>query len=217
MRYCNQSALNVLTSLTSSTIIHNVQLMHEAGLATVGYFYADFRDQAKHTTRGLLSSLLLQLCIQSDRFCGILSSLYSENDRGLIQPSDDALTYCLKEMLTLPDHGPFYIIVDALDEYPNSYGFPSPREQALEVVKVLVDLELPHLHLCITSRPEVDIRTALGPSATYFVSLHDETGQNKDIADYIEAIVNSDASMRVWPEEYKRLVIKTLTENGGGM
>jgi len=120
-------------------------------------------------------------------------------------------------MLAIPGEGPLYIIVDALDEYPNSHDYPSPREQALEVMKNLVDLNLPHLHLCVTSRPEIDIRMALAPLATYSVCLHDEVGQNKDIADYIEDIVHTDAIMREWPKEYKRLVIDTLAQNGGGM
>jgi hypothetical protein len=209
---------DVLTLLTtSSTIIHNVQLMQKAGLATIGYLYADFHDPAKHSTRGLLSSLLIQLCIQSDKFCKILDSLYSEHDRGLLQPIDDALIDCLTEMFKLPGHGPFYIIVDALDEYSNSLGFPSPREQALEVVKTLVGFNLPHLHFCVTSRPEMDIRVALAPSAKYSVSLHDQIGQNKDIANYVEAIVQSDTIMRHWSEEVKRFVINTLVEKAGGM
>jgi len=193
--------------------------MREAGLAIVGYFYADFRDPSKHSTRGLLSSLLIQLCIQSDDLCEILHSLYLEHDHGLHQPSDDVLRGCLKEMLAVPIQGSlaFYIIVDALDEYPNFHGFPSPREQALEVVKDLVDLRLPHLHFCITSRPEMDIRAALAHSLTYCVSIHDQIGQNKDIADYVKAVVQSDLMMREWPEEDKRLVIDTLTKNAGGM
>jgi len=190
--------------------------MREAGLAIVGYFYADFRDPAKHSARGLLSSLLIQLCIQSDDLCEILHSLYLKHDHGLHQPSDNVLRGCLKEMLAVQVQGPFYIIIDALDEYPNFHGFPSPREQALEVVKDLVDLRLPHLHFCITSRPEVDIRAALAHSATC-VSIHDQIGQNKDIADYVKAIVQSDLTMREWPEEDKRLVIDTLTKNAGGM
>jgi len=191
--------------------------MREAGLATVGYFYADFRDPAKHSARGLLSSLLIQLCIQSDELCEILHSLYLKHDHGLHQPSDDALRGCLKEMLAVPVQGPFYIIIDALDEHPNFHGLPSPREQALEVVKDLVDLGLPHLRFCITSRPEMDIKAALAHLATHCVSLHEQIGQNKDIADYVKAIVHSDSTMRVWPEEDKRLVIDTLTENAGGM
>jgi hypothetical protein len=219
MRYRGNAPLRILTTTTSSTIIKYAQHMREAGLATVGYFYIDFRDPAKHGARGLLASLLIQLCVQSDGFCEILSSLYSDHDHGLQQPSDDALARCLKDMLELPGQSPFYIIIDGVDECPNSHGLPSPREQVLKVVKDLIDLNLPHLHICIASRPEIDIRVALAPLATYCVSLHDENGQNEDIAEYIKSVVYSDATMREWPEddEVLPLVVSTLTQNGGGM
>jgi hypothetical protein len=49
------------------------------------------------------------------------------------------------------------------------------------------------------------------------VSLHDETGQKKDIIDYVGSIVHSDRRMRRWREEDKNLVIKTLSEKANGM
>jgi hypothetical protein len=64
---------------------------------------------------------------------------------------------CLKEMLTLPLQGPTYIILDALDECPNNSGIPSPRKEVLQLINELVDLRLPNLHICATSRPEIDI------------------------------------------------------------
>jgi hypothetical protein len=81
------------------------------------------------------------------------------------------------------DHGqvPIYLIMDALDECPNDSGIPSSREKVLELVKELVELRHPNLRLCITSRPEFDIRTTLQPLATQQLSLHDESGQKQDI------------------------------------
>src|SRR5487761_1100161 len=114
--------------------------MRNTGLATVGYFYVDFRERAKQEVRGLLSTLLTQLSTQSDRFCHILSSLHASHERGLEQPCESALAMCLKEMLEDPKQAPVLIVVDASDECPNSEGFPTPREQALEIVKELVEL-----------------------------------------------------------------------------
>jgi hypothetical protein len=62
-----------------------------------------------------------------------------------------------EKMLEFPGQGPIYIIVDALDECPNSSGLPSPRDQVLDILQEIVDLHLPYLHFCITSRPEMDI------------------------------------------------------------
>ena len=124
---------------------------------------------------------------------------------------------CLKEMVTLPDQLPVYIIIDALDECPDSSGMPSPREQVLDFLQDLVGLSLPNLHICVTSRPEVDIRTALEPLTSCQVSLHNQSGQKKDIVEYVTSIVHSDSKMRRWRDEDKTLVIKTLSERADGM
>ena len=209
--------LGALNLVISSTIVEEVRDVCQTGLATLAFFYFDFRDVTKQDVRSLLSSLLVQLSNISDNFCQILDKLYSAHGRGSQQPSEDALVKCLKDMLTLPGQGEIYIVVDALDECPNSPGCPTPREDALRIVQALIDLRLPHVHFCITSRPEVDIRDALEALAVYNVSLHEQTGQNRDIIDYIKSMVCSDPKMRRWREEDKQLVINTLTEKAGGM
>jgi hypothetical protein len=141
----------------------------------MAYFYFDFRDLDKQSRSDLLRSLLIQLSARSDPFCDVLSQLYKEHDDGTRQPSDNALVHCLKDMIMLPDQGPIYLIMDALDECPNTSGIPSAREQVLELVKELVSLRLPRLHICVTSRPEVDIRNALERLAFISVSLHNES------------------------------------------
>ena len=185
----------------------------------MAYFYFDFRDVNKRSRRNLLPSLLLQLSARSDPFCDILSRLYKAHDDGARQPSDRALMRCLQDMLTLPDQGPIYLILDALDECPNTSGVPSFREQVLDFVNELVDLRLPRLHICVTSRPEVDIKDALESVASHSVSLHDESGQQKDIAAYVESVVHSNSSraIRRWRDDDKELVIKTLSERADGM
>ena len=122
-------------------------------------------------------------------------------------------------MLRLLAQGQIFIILDALDECPESSGIPSPRDEVLQLVKELVDLRLHGLYICATSRPEVDIRAVLQPLAFRSVSLHDEIGQKTDIADYIRNVVNSSpsAAMRRWRAEDKNLVIETLTERADGM
>jgi hypothetical protein len=129
----------------------------------MAYFYFDFRDLDKQNRRNLLPSLLIQLASQSRPCCDVLSRLYSTYDSGNRKPGDSAMTQCLKDMLALPHSQPIYIILDALDGCPNWPGIPLPREQVLSLVKELVDLQLPHLYICVTSRPEFDIRATLTP------------------------------------------------------
>ncbi|KAF8265681.1 ankyrin repeat-containing domain protein [Lactarius quietus] len=122
-------------------------------------------------------------------------------------------------MLRLPGQGPIFLVLDALDECPDSSGIPSPRDEVLQLVKELVDLHLQDLHICATSRPEVDIRAVLEPLAFRSVSLHDESGQKTDIAHYVRTIVNMSPSMAMkrWRDDDKNLVIETLTERADGM
>ena len=124
---------------------------------------------------------------------------------------------CLKEMLAVEAHGPTYIIIDALDECPITSTIPSPREEVLELVEELVGLHLPNVHICVTSRPEHDIQAVLKRLTPCPVSLHDESGQQQDITDYVTSIVRSDRRMSRWREEDKDLVIKTLSEKADGM
>ena len=124
---------------------------------------------------------------------------------------------CLKEMLAVEAQGPTYIIIDALDECPITSAIPSPREEVLELVEELVGLHLPNVHICVTSRPEHDIQAVLKRLTLCPVSLHDESGQQQDITDYVTSIVRSDRRMSRWREEDKDLVIKTLSEKADGM
>jgi hypothetical protein len=204
-------------TLTSSNIVEHLGVMRASGLASVLYFYFDFNDIKKQSRRALLSSLLVQLGAQSDPFCDILSSLYLSHDNGERQPSDDCLMQCLTTMLSLEGQGTIYIIMDALDECPNKPGMPSPREEILKVIEELVGLCLPNLRLCITSRPEADIRNALEPLTSHPVSLHEECGQREDIIDYIKSVVRSDPGMLRWKDKEKNLVIYTLSEKADGM
>ena len=191
--------------------------LRDAGRASLAYFYFDFRDADKQKLHNLLPSLLIQLSARSDPCHDALSQLYAAHDRGEQKASDRAMVECLKEMLTLEARGPTYIIMDALDECPITSTIPSPREEVLELVEELVGLHLPNLHICVTSRPEHDIQLTLERLTERPVSLHDESGQQEDIANYVTSFVHSNQRMQRWRDEDKNLVIKTLSEKADGM
>jgi len=201
----------------SSSIVQRVESLRDTGLALIAYFYCDFRDRKKQEVTGLLTSLVMQLSAKSDPCYNLLSTLYSEYDGGSRRPDDDTLLGCLKKMLKFEGQPTVYIIIDALDECPTDSGVKSHREWVLDLVDQLVDLHLPNLRICATSRPEADIQTSLASSASHTISLHGEVGQNKDIADYVRSVVYSDRKMRRWREEDKEMVISTLSQRADGM
>jgi len=188
-----------------------------AGLGSIAFFYFDFKDEAKKNARGALCSLLIQLAAQSDAYSEILSALYSKNHAGSKQPSDDELRECLKNMLAVLDQAPIYIVMDALDECPNSTGTPSARENVLRLVEWLLSLGCSNLWVSVTSRPEPDIAAVLESLASHTISLHNEAGQKEDIRNYIKWFVNSDPKARKWKNQDKELIIERLSERADGM
>jgi hypothetical protein len=206
------------STVGSSTIIQNINSICDAGTGHLAFFFFDFKDAGKQDARALLSSIIVQLSNRSVGFFNILLGLYSAHSDGK-QPSISTLTQCLEDMLRAPEELPIYLIIDAIDECPNTNGMPSSRDQVLSLVESLVALKLPNFHLCITSRPEADIRISLEPltSTSNRISLHDESGQEKDIVEFVKSVVRTDKNIRRWREEDKELVISTLAEKAAGM
>jgi hypothetical protein len=203
--------------LASSAIIEDIRTLQKSGLASLTFFYFDFRDDQKKDQRGLLSSLLVQLCDQSDAYSAILSDFYVAHGGGSQHASNRELVACLKDMLKLPGQATVHIIVDALDECPTTSDLSLPREKVLELVKELADLQIPNLRICITSRPEADIVPVLEPIAFRSISLHGEKGQVKDIAEYIRSVIHTSGETRRWKDTDKQLVIDELIKKADGM
>ena len=191
--------------------------MREVGLASLAFFYCDFREDQKKDLCGLLSSLLVQLCHQSDSYSDILSRFYSERANGSRHPSDDVLAGCLKDILKQPGYAPVYLIVDALDECSNTSSIPSPRDEVLNLIEELIKSEIPNLQICVTSRPEPDIKDFLDPLVLQSISLHDESGQRRDIEEYIASVINTNPKNKKWKAADKQLVIDALTRKAEGM
>ena len=203
----------------SSAIIEDIKNMRQSRPSLIAYYYFDFKDASKRGVRGLLTSLLIQLADDSAHCWDVLHKLYTSCRDGREQPSDVALSGCLQRMLELPEQLPIFLIVDALDECPNAAGTPSAREEVLNFLEDLVGSNHSNLFICVTSRPEQDIKTILNPlaPASRCVSLHEEGGQREDIKSYVHSFVYKDRTMRRWREEDRNLVITTLIERADGM
>jgi hypothetical protein len=197
--------------------VEEVDRIRKASLASLAFFYFDWTDDKGKDLRSLLTSLIFQLHDQSDSYFNILSDFYSAHRRGSKYPSDAALSQCLKDMLSCPGQAPIFIILDGIDECPKSSGRFPPREAVLMFVEELVDLQLPNLRICVSSRPEFDITTVISPLALHTISLHDEPGQKEEIVEYVKSIVNSKPGVRNWAMKDKELVTDLVLQKGDGM
>ena len=209
--------IHMLKPLSSSAIIEDIRALQKSGLASLSFFYFDFREGQKKDVHGLLSSLLVQLGDQSDMYSATLSDFYAAHRRGLQHASNSELLECLKVMLRLPGQATVHIVIDGLDECPTTTGMPSPRENVFGVVEELVGLHIPNLRICVTSRPEADISDVLEPLTFSSISLHEENGQVQDIAEYVKSVIDEDRKMRRWKARDKQLVVDVLTRKADGM
>jgi len=191
--------------------------MQKSGNASLAMYYYDFRDDLKKDLQGLLSSVLFQLCNQSDSYYMVLSAFHSTHRNGAQSPRDEELIRCLVDLVKLPGPPPIYLIVDGLDESPNTSTQSFHREQVLSFLDDLVKAQLQNLRLCITSQLEVDIIAILEPLAFHSVRLENKSGQKEDIKDYIKSIVHVDKKMESWSLKHKQLVVDVLTKKADGM
>ncbi|KIJ33579.1 hypothetical protein M422DRAFT_264520 [Sphaerobolus stellatus SS14] len=183
--------------------------------AMLAYFYCDFRDVQKQGLYGLVSSLLYQLSAQSESCYNILCSKYeSESCRGQHKPTETMLIQYLKDMLALQIRT--YLVIDAIDECPNS-GLHSQRESVLKLFDKLIGSHYSNVHICITSRPEIDIMNTLAPLVSQHMTLHSECGQMDAISLYVQSVFNSDVKFQTWRRRDKELAITKLAEQANGM
>ena len=127
----------------------------------VGFFYFDFNEMEKQSSKKAIRSLLFQLAHQQGRL-QTLEQLYQKCGNGQQQPGEDAIRPLLKDIIARTGHK--YIIFDALDKYAD-------REDFITFISNLVDLQIEYLHIIITSRREKDIEDQLGPIADYKINI----------------------------------------------
>ncbi|KAF9063929.1 hypothetical protein BDP27DRAFT_208667 [Rhodocollybia butyracea] len=186
----------------------------------LAFFYFDFRNSAKQTVYGLLSSLVSQLGSCSLLCNRLLSAFYKKHGTTHHQgPTSNLLFQCLESILhALPA---VYIVLDALDECPEA----TRSREMFSLLKKLIGIKDDGFHLLITSRPEQDIRQALSshkrPSshlskqATYFVL---DIGKTKQHADDIQQYISKEVlMMKDWASTVQRTVKESLATKADGM
>jgi hypothetical protein len=194
--------------LVSSAIIQDIDAMRKAGLASLAIFYFDSTDDQKRDLRGLLSSLLVQLCHQSDSYYHILLDFYKRHSNDVQLPRDDEVIECLTGLLIVSEQVPVYLILDAPDEC--SALIP----KFLEALRF--KLQFRNLRIRVTSQLDADCQRVLTPLAFRSTTLHDESGHKDDINNYIKFFINADPMMQRWKVDDKEWAIKVLMDHADG-
>ncbi|EMD37961.1 hypothetical protein CERSUDRAFT_72599 [Gelatoporia subvermispora B] len=206
------SGKTILCSAIIEALLCNCLMLNHV----VVYFYCDFRDPAKQDIDGLLSRLLVDMSAESTECTKILWDFYSTHRNGSRRASNTELTQCFEKMLRASSHRSVYIVIDALDECPDSGNKP-PRDRILTLIHDLLGLGLSNVHICVTSRPEAGIAEVLVHLQSQTIAIDGDVGQTDDIDSYVRSSVYGDIKFRSWSEELKALVFKVLSEKADGM
>ncbi|RMZ89129.1 hypothetical protein DV736_g3648, partial [Chaetothyriales sp. CBS 134916] len=175
--------------LCSTTIQHAFRQKLPDRNVGIAFFYFTFNNESKQDESAMLRALLLQLSSQRPDSLTELAQLYSSYSTG--PPPPTVLIDHIRHLIQKFDK--VYIVLDALDESPR----PRKRDGVLRVVKEMRKWLLPGLHLLVTSRDELDIRTSLDPRRDT-EEIMKNTKINQDISDFISSKLTSDPDLLEW-------------------
>jgi Cdc6-like AAA superfamily ATPase len=199
-------------TILSSTIIQNLlqRCEHDPGIV-LAYFYFDFNDAQKQNSELMLRSLICQLSQQCVSIPVSLGTLFCSCDSGQRQPSTDALTEVLRQIIQ--EYPQAYIILDALDEC-------SERTDLTDTLETMAGWQLQNLHVLVTSRRERDIENSL---ETFIDQQNTICFQSelvdKDIQKYVRQMLSNDKRLSKWGKDpaLRKEIEAALVKGAHGM
>jgi hypothetical protein len=197
----------------SSTIIEAVKDVCFANTTThkLAYFYFDFQDTKKQDVVILLRSLIRQLCAGETKLPEEAHKLHDRYKPTGHTPTVEELTSTLFAVIRYLKKE-IYIIMDALDEYPEEN---SKRQELLVQIERMVEQRPENLHILATSRNETDIRATLGDLAGGGIPIQ-SSKVDADIKMYIKTCLGKDP-FKKWRSNVKESIETKLAEGAHGM
>lgn len=173
----------------------------------VSYFYFDFNDVEKQSSKKAIRSLLFQLTLQQQQNrLQTLEQLYQKCGNGQQQPAEDVIRSLLKDAIACTGHK--YIMLDAMDECVD-------REDFLTFIRELVNSQQQGLRVMITSRRERDIEEQLNLLAHYNIDIQSAI-VDEDIRVYIRDRLVTDSKLKKWPELVQKEIMTVMMEKADG-
>ena len=183
------------------------QLKKAQSDAVISYFFFDFNDADKQSSKKAIRSLLFDITLQQRNRLQILEQLYHKCGNGRQQPAEDEIRSLFKDTIACTGHK--YIILDALDECVD-------REDFMAVIRELVHSQQKDLRIMITSRREKDIEEQLRSIANYDINIQSAI-VNEDIRIYVRNRLVTDSKLKKWPINVQENIAAVLTEKADGM
>jgi len=166
----------------------------------VAYFYCDGRSVTNNLAATVVGSLLRQLTEKMISAVGASSSVlkrYGGNFNSTIEYFHESLEWSFESFTEV------YLIIDGLDECWDRAS----------LLRMLCSLGANNIKVLVTSRPEIDICTALRDKPSLGIDDH----IMDDIATHVAWAMESEAKLSLIRPELKLEIQKDLIERCGGM
>lgn len=115
--------------------------------------------------------------------------------------------------LLLKDNNETFIVIDGLDECPESND---EREGVLRWLEEIVTQQFPGLHILIASRPEADIRDSMASTSVSGLPIMTDSA-NADIARYVAQQLEENRRLSKLNQTIKKEIENTLRKGATGM
>jgi hypothetical protein len=192
---------------SAATLQHILEQQKSQPHMMVSYFYFDFNDVEKQSSRKAIRSLLFQLALQDSGILEDLENLYEKCASGQQQPAESVIRSLFMEATARS--GQNHIILDALDEC-------SDREELLTFLRALMDSTPRDLYVFATSRPLKDIEEELSSITNHNIKIQSAT-VDADIRVYIRDQMATDQRLKKWPPSVQTEITIALIEKASGM
>ena len=161
-----------------------------------------FNHKENFSTINLLGSLLKQLLQQGTEISPAIRNLYAKHTKRTSQPSLDEISDLL--ISESRAFSKFFIVIDALDEYPTG---ANTKNKVISLLR-----RLPTLHLLVTSRPHMDLTSDLDT-----VRL-DLRAHKRDMELFIRGRIDVEKNLaRYVDKEFKETLINEIIKKSEGM
>jgi len=197
--------------MSSAAIIEDIKgFCKLSGPRVMAYYYIDFNESPNANVANILRSLIKQICVGTDGIPKAVQALCSQHRASGQQPSIPTLISIFRSLeASLAIH--IFIIIDALDEYPEPQ-----RPELLRTIQLLVGKDFENTHVLATSRAEHDIKFTLGESATEVICIENDL-VDADIKLHIRTCLSEDPRLSRLPNHIKNMIELKLGEGAQGM
>ncbi|KAJ7763625.1 hypothetical protein DFH07DRAFT_693959, partial [Mycena maculata] len=187
-------------TILASMVVDHLEAQFDDQDMCVACMYLNHKERDTQTVSNLLASIWSQVVVDKT-ISSLAQKLHERHSKKRTQPKLDEVSEVLR--LAVAEWGRVYIVVDALDEYP--------EDERNMLLRHLIAMG-PHVSLMLTSRPHIDLGVTLPDPGLLDVRATDE-----DIKKYVNERIrkSSRLSMHVQtrpelPDEIESKIISTV-------